>query len=118
MRELSESSVRQALIMSRVYVSHDWLCDPTGFAFLIEKNGNRVGVMGDELRFEKGLRLRLAAPTAGIIRLSRNGNAIREIKSDSLDFDVTESGIYRAEVWLEIDGEERPWIYANPIRVM
>jgi hypothetical protein len=103
--------------MSHVYVSHDWLCDPTGFAFLLERNGGRVGIMGDERPIEKGLRLRLAAPVAATIRLFRNGTMIREVMSDQLDFAVTEAGVYRAEVWLEIDGEERPWIYANPIRV-
>jgi hypothetical protein len=118
LRELNEISVRRALKNGQVYISHDWLCDPTGFAFTIEKDGKRVGVMGDELRFEKSLRIRLAAPVAGTIKLFRNGTTIRELNSDKLDFDVIEAGIYRAEVWLEIDGEQRPWIYANPIRVM
>jgi hypothetical protein len=116
--ELDENSVRRALKNGRAYVSHDWLCDPTGFAFTIEKDGKRVGVIGDEVRFEKSLRIRLAAPVAGTIKLFRNGIMVRDMNSDSLDFEIAEAGIYRAEVWLEIDGEQRPWIYANPFRVM
>jgi hypothetical protein len=116
--ELNEETVRQALRQSRVYVAHDWLCDPTGFAFVAEKNGQRRGVMGDEVQLESGLRLRLAAPVSGLIKLFRNGQLIAEGQADRRDFVVREAGVYRAEVWLEVDGEQRPWIYANPIRVL
>ncbi len=109
--------MRQALRSGRAYVSHDWLCDPTGFAFIAERNGRRAGVMGDRIKLEKNLRLRLAAPAEGIVRLFRNGTMIDEVRAGRLDWPVTEPGVYRAEIWLEIDGEQRPWIYANPIRV-
>lgn len=115
--ELNEKSVRQALQQGHAYVSHDWLCDPTGFTFSAERTGKREGIMGDEVKLERGLRLRLEAPSAGSIKLFRNGAVIREVKSNELSFDATEAGVYRAEIWLEIDGEQRPWIYANPIRV-
>lgn len=116
--ELEEQAVRQALRQSRAYVAHDWLCDPTGFAFIAEKDRQRQGVMGDEVRLEPGLQLRLAAPVSGLIKLFRNGQVVHETKADKLDFAVREVGIYRAEIWLEIDSEQRPWIYANPIRVL
>ncbi len=106
------------LKQSRAYVAHDWLCDPTGFAFIAERGGKRIGVMGDEVKMAKGLRLRLAAPVTGSIKLFHNGKPIREVKSDRLDFDVSEVGVYRAEVWLELDGEARPWIYSNTIRIV
>lgn len=115
--ELSEKAVRGALKQSHAYVAHDWLCDATGFAFVVERNGKRAGVMGDEVKLTKGLRLRLAAPVAGSIKLFRDGKAIREVKSDKLDVDVNDAGVYRAEVWLELDGEARPWIYSNAIRI-
>jgi hypothetical protein len=118
LRELNEASVRQALRQSRAYVAHDWLCDPTGFAFIAERGGKRAGVMGDEVKWAKGLRLRLAAPVAGSIKLFRDGKPIQEVKSDKLDLDVNGTGVYRAEVWLELDGEMRPWIYANAIQVV
>lgn len=116
--ELNEASVRQALRQSHAFVAHDWLCDASGFAFIAERGGKRAGVMGDEVKLAKGLRLRLAAPVAGTIKLFRNGKAIQEAKSDKLDFDVSEAGVYRAEVWLELDGEMRPWIYSNAIRIV
>ncbi|MCI0525397.1 MAG: histidinol phosphatase [Acidobacteria bacterium] len=118
LRDLNEASVRQALRQSRAYVSHDWLCDPTGFAFIAERGGKQVGVMGDEVKIVKGLRLRLEAPVTASIKLFRDGKPILEVKSDRLQLDVNDPGVYRAEIWLELDGEMRPWIYSNAIRIV
>jgi hypothetical protein len=117
LKDLNEASVRQALRQGHAFVAHDWLCDATGFAFIAERGGKRIGVMGDDVKLETGLKLRLAAPVAGTIKLFRNGQVVQESQSDKLDFPVTEAGIYRAEIWLTLDGEQRPWIYSNPIRV-
>src|SRR5215831_3752986 len=117
MRELNESSVRQALRQSHVYVAHDWLCDPTGFAFVAEAAGKRIGVMGDEVRMGKGMKLRLEAPMTGMVKLFLDGRVVNQSQSDRLSYVVDGPGVYRAEVWLEVDGEMRPWIYSNPIRV-
>ncbi|MBS1787029.1 MAG: histidinol phosphatase [Acidobacteria bacterium] len=117
LKELNEPAVRQALRQGHAFVAHDWLCDATGFAFVAERGGKRIGVMGDEVKLEPGLNLRLAAPAKGTIKLFHNGQPVQETASDRLDFIVKEAGIYRAEVWLTLDGEQRPWIYANPIYV-
>src|SRR5215468_6939402 len=117
MRELNESSVRQALRQSRVYVAHDWLCDPTGFAFIAEADGKRAGVMGEEVKMAKGMKLRLEAPVEGLVKLFLDGRMIHESRSDKLNYWIDAPGAYRAEVWLEVDGEMRPWIYSNAIRV-
>lgn len=118
MRELNEGAVRQTLRQSHTYVAHDWLCDPTGFAFIAETGDKRTGVMGDEVKMGKGMKLRVEAPVAGIIKLFLNGRVINETRSDRLSYAINEPGVYRAEVWLEVGGEARPWIYANPIRVV
>ena len=117
LKDLNEVSVRQALRQGHAFVAHDWLCDSTGFAFIAERSGKRIGVMGDEVKLETGLKLRLAAPAAGTIKLFRNGQIIQEANADRLDFTVAEAGAYRAEIWLTLDGEDRPWIYSNAIRV-
>jgi hypothetical protein len=116
-KKLNEPAVRQALQQAHAYVSHDWLCDPTGFAFVVDKGARQVGIMGDEVKWSLGIKLHIAAPTSGWIRLFRNGAVVQEMKNDSMEFAVAEPGTYRAEVWLEVDSEWRPWIYANPIRI-
>ncbi len=47
-RDLNEADIRESLAAGRVYVSHDWLCDPTGFSFIAENN---LGLfdMGDQI---------------------------------------------------------------------
>ena len=115
---LNENEVRAALKQAKAYVAHDWLCDPTGFAFILARQGRRIGVMGDEVKFENGLALKLATPVPGLIRLFRNGQKIEETLADKMDFIIKEPGIYRTEIWLEIDSEQRPWIYSNAIRVI
>lgn len=117
-KRLNENAVREALHQAHVYVAHDWLCDPTGFAFIVNRRGNQQGIMGDEVKLRDQMKLKVHAPTRGLIRLFRNGAVVQETKSDSLEFAIQETGTYRAEVWLEADSEWRPWIYANPIRVI
>jgi hypothetical protein len=116
-QEVTEAAVRQALRQSRAYVAHDWLADPTGFAFIAERGRRRGAVMGDEVRLTRGLRLRSAAPVPGSFRLFRNGRAVRAVTAGRMDFDATDEGVYRVEVWLDVAGEQRPWIYSNPIRI-
>ncbi len=117
LNQLSENDVRKALKTGRAYVAHDWLCDSTGFAMITELHGRRNGVMGDRVKLEKGLALRLEAPAAGLIKIFRNGELLRQARSNRVDAAIVEPGVYRAEIWMEIDGEERPWIYSNPIRI-
>lgn len=119
-RELTEKDVRAALESGRAYVSHDWLADPTGFAFVAvtSKSDKPAAVIGGEARLDRGLQLRLSAPVKAHIKLFRNGQMIKEAQGAGLDFPVAEPGVYRAELWLEVGGEMRPWIYANPIRIL
>jgi hypothetical protein len=37
--------------------------------------------------------------------------------ADGLEHEVTAPGDYRVEGWLGVGGEERPWVYSNPIYV-
>ena len=46
-----------------------------------------------------------------------DGKVITERSGDSLEYDVVAPGVYRVEGWLELGGEERGWVYSNPIYV-
>ncbi|MEK7676584.1 MAG: alpha/beta fold hydrolase [Verrucomicrobiota bacterium] len=113
-RELTEPEIRQALKEGHAYVAHDWLCDPTGFAF---GAGNNLGVfaMGDPVPFVGTTRLVGLTPLAAKLRLIHKGKVVEETTGTNLTFTAKESGAYRLEAWLEVDGEERPWIYSNPV---
>ena len=119
MREMNETSVRQALRAGHAYVAHDWLCDATGFVFAAEKAGNRkrLALQGDDLAMQQGVQLRVETPLPATLKLFRNGQLLQESTGATLTLPVREPGAYRVEAWLKIDGEQRPWIYANAIRI-
>jgi hypothetical protein len=100
-RALTEADIRQSLAAGRAYVSHDWLCDPTGFSFIAENN----------------LGLRASLPIPANLKLIRDGQVIAESNGSKFAFKPTEPGAYRLEAWLTVDGEDRPWIFSNPIYV-
>jgi hypothetical protein len=73
--------------------------------------------MGDEVRFSSNLLLRAATPVTATIKLIRNGEVISSAQADQFEFAVERPGVYRIEAWLTLDGEQRPWIYSNPIYI-
>ncbi len=126
--ELNEDAIRAAVRAGHVYVSHDWMCDPTGFAFAAVGSGEgfnwntahdklKMGFMGDEVPFRRNLSLVARFPAECNARLIRNGKVIHESSSATFTFGLTEPGVYRIEAWLTLDDERRPWIYSNPIYV-
>jgi hypothetical protein len=115
---LTERDVRDALRQGHAYVAHDWLCDPTGFAFIAQSRGSKTAyIMGDEVDKEQGIKIKAETPTACTLRLLKNGAVIRTVEGRKLDFEPKEAGVYRVEAWLSVGGELRPWIYSNPIYV-
>ncbi len=120
--EVDEPTVRAAVLAGRMYVSHDWMCDPTGFYFAARNVDDAAGaapraVMGDEVKLAGGLQLAAEVPAEAHVRLIRNGAIVAEFDGRELAFDVKESGVYRFEAFLRVDGELRIWIYSNPIYV-
>ena len=113
-RELTEKEIRQSLREGHVYVSHDWLCDPTGFAFGAVNNLG-VFTMGDPAPMLGTTRLVAITPIAAKLKLIHNGTKISETEGTNLTFQAKTPGAYRLEAWLHLDGEDRPWIYSNPV---
>ena len=111
--ELTETAIRSALQQGHAFVSHDWMCDATGFSFVL--SAKTQALMGDETKFAEGQKLRARFPVACHIRLLRNGKVVFDQERDQLEYVVEQPGVYRVEGWLKLDGEERPWIYSNPI---
>ena len=116
-RELTEPAIRDALNSGHAYVAHDWLCDSSGFVFAVQTGGKSISVMGDEVKLGRSLILSAATPIKCTMKLIRNGETIQTAQTSRLDFEVKTPGVYRVEAWLQLDGEQRPWIYSNPIYV-
>jgi hypothetical protein len=113
---LDETMVRDALKKGHAYVAHDYLANAAGFAYLAEGKG-RLRVMGDEIKLADALTLKVETPVACTLKLIHNGEVRQTVQGNKLEYVPKEKGVYRVEAWLELDGELRPWIYANPIYV-
>lgn len=120
--ELTEPAIRSALKSGHAYVSHDWMCDPTGFLFGATLEDDGVGeppraIMGDEISLIYRLTLVAEFPVTCTIRLIRNGKLVHETRGRQLQIRPEGKGVYRVEGWLTVDGEQRPWIYSNPVYI-
>lgn len=115
-RDLTEPQVREALREGHAYVSHDWLCDPTGFAFGVFNN---LGVfpMGDTALLAGNTRVVAYTPLDAKLKLIHDGRVVKEAYGTNLTYTAKETGAYRLEAWLTVDGEDRPWIYSNAVRI-
>jgi hypothetical protein len=116
---LDEPTLRAALKAGHAYVAHDWMCEATGFRFTaVDASGKVAAILGDELKYGEGLSLSADFPVPCQTRLLRDGSLIVETSGkEHTEFPVREPGTYRLEAWLSLDGELRPWIFANPIYI-
>jgi hypothetical protein len=117
--KLDEPALRAALKAGRAFVSHDWMCDATGFRFeAVDVGGKPAAGMGDAVKPAAGLTLVARLPVPAYLRLLRHGVEVATSEGKAaFEYAVTEAGAYRLEAWLELDGERRPWIFSNPIYV-
>jgi hypothetical protein len=117
--KLEEAAIRAALKGGHAFVAHDWMCDTSGFRFTAtDSSGKQVALMGDEVKLTEGLKLTAKFPQPAYVRLLRHGKEIAKSEDKAeFEFAVRETGVYRLEAFLKLDGEHRPWLYANPIYV-
>ena len=113
-RDLTDGAIRESLRAGRVYVAHDWLCDPTGFSFTA-RNNNGVYEIGDRVGMRAPTRLTGSVPVPADLKILHKGEVVAEATDSQISFTPAEPGVYRLEAWLSIDGEMRPWIYSNPL---
>lgn len=110
---LSKESIYEALKKGHSYGSIDALGDPNGFNFVLKKDEKVACIMGDEVQFSPSLNIEVELPKEAKIRLLKDGNIIKEAVAKSINMDVPEKGVYRAEVFKK----NRLWIFSNPIYI-
>lgn len=123
--DLTEQAVRDALAAGHAYVAHDWMADPSGAKWYASKGAGDLekpaptAIMGDEIDLSKNLWLNAEFPVNALIRVVKDGKEIARTDDRVLSHrqPITEPGVYRVEAWLQVDGEERLWVYPNPIYV-
>ena len=117
--ELTPAAIRAGLAAGHAYAAHEWLCDPTGAVFFSQSYFG-VFEMGDTAVYNPlagAVTISARLPVPATIRLLRDNMMVSEVHDWKLDYIVRDMGAYRLEALLSIDGEERPWIFTNPITV-
>ncbi len=112
----AQQQLYQALKLGHCYVSNDLVAAPNGLLFT-GRCGWQTALMGDSLRLEGKAALRVASPLRGKIKLLRNGEVIASATGTSLEVEVAQPGVYRAEIYRWFWGATRGWVYTNPIYV-
>ena len=115
--KLEEAAVRDAVRAGRVYVSHDWIADPSGFRFYVAGDGGEPReLMGAEVEWRSGARLAAEVSHPAHLRVLRDGVEVASVpRASRIDHVADQPGVYRVEAFVEIGGETRPWIFSNPI---
>ena len=98
-----------ALGEGRCYIAVDSIAPARGFRF--EADDLPMGAEAPAGR----RRLTVTTPTDAKLRLLRDGGAIAGGVGSTLETEVEEPGVYRAEARRRSHGRERTWILSNPI---
>lgn len=109
--------VYNALRKGRAFIGYDLPHPTNGFHFTAQgKDGNAV--IGDEIRLGAGVTLQIRLPAKAECRLLCNGDLIRTWKDREICAQtISKPGAYRVECYLEFLGQQRGWIFSNPIYV-
>jgi hypothetical protein len=114
--ERDRKLVYDALRAGRAFVAYDRAAAARGFTFTARTGAQRA-VMGDEIKRSGVTRFEVRCPSAGWIRLLRDGNVVASRFGRALDYTSIDPGVYRVEVKRFFRLWMRGWIYSNPIYV-
>ena len=118
-KELSATTLLEALKQGHCFIGFDIFGDTTGFRFEAENSGESR-VQGDEILFRPGTKLKIEVPLKARITLHKDGQIVTtEDGVFRKDFELKDKGIYRVEAYLTELGSvgTKPWIISNPIYV-
>jgi hypothetical protein len=114
--EEDKGLVLQAIANGNSWVGYDLPGRTTGFRF--SGQSRTKGIMGDDVKLGAGATLQVRTPRKSHIRLIHNGDIVADCPNDTnLTYIPIEPGPYRAECLLPYKGQERGWIYSNPIHL-
>lgn len=117
---LDEALLLRGISTGHCFIGFDLFGDTTGFRFTAH-DGDENRIMGDEIKLEDQVSLKVSVPIPARVLLLKDGLQIQEATGVSrLDFVAKEKGSYRVEVYLPQlpkPAGDQPWIISNPIYV-
>lgn len=116
---LNSRSLKNHLVQGHAFVSFENLLEAKGFEFLaFGKEGEILGIMGDEISLEKVHKLKASSPYPVQYELIKDGDIVFKTESTyNLDYSPTLPGNYRITARIPLNGKWVPWIYTNFIYI-
>lgn len=106
--------IYNALLKGKSWVADDHWRNSRGFSFkLIYKD--KEWTIGDEIKYDKGMYIKVFTPVKSRVRLIYNGNIAAVSKGREHVFKDIGKGIYRIEADYSCWGRYFPWICSNSI---
>lgn len=109
----SKKAILNALRDGKGFFSNFRRGDARGTEFFMECNDGQIVLPGKPAHFSLPSRLLVSLPGMGTIHLVADGKRIRTVQGKKAEFQITDSGIYRIEVYRK----SKAWIYSNPFPV-
>jgi hypothetical protein len=117
---LDSTQLFTALRAGHCFIGFDLLGDTSGFRFEAS-NSTGTRIQGDDIGFQPETHLKILAPVSSRVLIMKDGRVMSDQDGvASVDWKVTDRGIYRVEVYLPQLGEpagKQPWIISNPIYI-
>jgi hypothetical protein len=112
-----QRTVMHAFRSGHAFVGYDLPASTRGFRFSAQGKNENV-IMGDEIELNDGITMQIKLPAPGHCVLIKDGEIFKTFMGRSIYTQIiNQCGVYRVESYINFLGEERGWIYSNPIYV-
>lgn len=117
---LSNINIKDNLIAGHAFIAFESLANAKGFQYFSTDSKQEVNaIMGDSIAVATVNKLKAVSPYPVYFQLIKDGDVIDNAGdqySYEYEGEVT-PGNYRLEAYINLKGEQVPWIYTNPITV-
>jgi len=114
--EQAKRQIINAVKSSQLYVAQEKWENAKGFEFYITDN-LRTAYSGDSIHITNKPKITVKVSAQSLIKIIGNGKTVFSRQGLSAETEISESGVYRVEVYLKKFFRYRPWIFSNHIRV-
>ncbi len=117
---LSNKNIKDNLVAGHAFIAFESLANAKGFQyFSTDTKQNVNAIMGDSISVGSVGRFKAVSPFPVQFKLIKNGEVI-DIADNLYTYEYkgeVTAGNYRIEAYINLKGEQIPWVYTNPIYV-
>lgn len=117
---LSNINIKDNLVAGHAFIAFESLANAKGFQYFSTDTKQEVNaIMGDSIQVGSVNTLKAVSPFPVRFELIRNGEVI-DVADNLYTYEYkgeVRPGNYRLEAYINLKGEQIPWVYTNPIYV-